>query len=201
MPKVTQLRPTKQAVPSAVLRNVERRRYLTPDEVDRLVATAGRLGRHGHRDATMILLAYRHGLRVSELVSLRWDQVNLKAGVLHVSRLKGSESGPHPLHGPELRALRRVQRDYGPSTYVFVSERGGPLTRSSVQKMLERVGEVASVGVRVHPHMLRHSCGYKLANDNVATRTIAAYLGHRNLNNAALYTRLAPGAFTKLWRD
>ncbi len=100
------------------------REYLSDSEIDSLMAAARKIGRHGHRDATLILLGYRHGLRVSELVSLRWQQVDLKQGVLHVSRAKNGTPSTHPLRGPELRALRRVQREYS-GTYVFSSERKG----------------------------------------------------------------------------
>lgn len=104
------------------------REYLTPDEVERLMNAARRTGRHGHRDATLILIliAYRHGLRVSELVALRWDQLDVKAGTLHVARLKNGRPSVHPIRGPELRALRRLQREYRTTPYVFVTERGGP---------------------------------------------------------------------------
>src|ERR1039457_3682251 len=87
-----------------------------------------KLGRHGARDRTLVLIAYRHGLRVSELVALRWDQVDLKAGLLHVARLKNDIASTHPIRGPELRALRELRRDYPSSPYLFVSELGGPLT-------------------------------------------------------------------------
>lgn len=93
-------------------REVRSREHLTPDEVERLISSAKSLGRHGHRDATLILVAYRHGLRVSELVALRWDMVNLKQGLLHVNRLKNGVASTHPIRGPEIRALRQLQRDY-----------------------------------------------------------------------------------------
>src|SRR5688500_15864536 len=116
---------------------VRSREHLTPGEVEKLMTAAERIGRHGHRDATLILLAYRHGLRVSELVSLRWDQLDLKAGLLHVTRLKNGVESTHPVRGPELRALRRLRRDYPESSaYVFSTERGGPLTDSGVRKIV-----------------------------------------------------------------
>ena len=126
--------------------NAERRtrEHLTPEEVDRLVAAAGRIGRHGHRDRTLILLAYRHGLRVSELVALRWEQVDLTQGLLHVSRLKNGVPSTHPLRGPELRGLRRLQRESMASAYVFVTERRGPLTGPGPS----RCGPVPARGVR-----------------------------------------------------
>jgi type 1 fimbriae regulatory protein FimE len=177
------------------------REHLTPDEVARLMVAAGRLGRHGHRDATLILLGYRHGLRVSELVALRWDQVDLKQGLLHVSRLKNGVASTHPLRGPELRALRRLQRDYAVSPYVFTTERHGPLTASLVRKIVARSGEKAQLGFPVHPHMLRHACGFKLANDGQDTRAIQHYLGHRNIQHTVRYTNLAPDRFRTFWRD
>jgi type 1 fimbriae regulatory protein FimE len=177
------------------------RQYLTPAEVEKLMVVAGKLGRHGHRDATLILLAYRHGLRVSELVSLRWDQVDLRQGLLHVSRLKNGVPSVHPLRGPELRALRRLKRDEEPSAYVFTTERGGPMTADNVRKLVARAGEEASIGFPVHPHQLRHACGFKLANDDHDTRSIQHYLGHKNIQHTVRYTELAPNRFRTFWRD
>ena len=107
---------------------------------------------------------YRHGFRVSEVVALRWDQIDLKQGLMHVNRVKNGVPSTHPLRGPELRALRQLQRDY-PGVYVFTTERGGPMTTATVRKMVARAGEVAKLPFPIHPHMLRHACGYKLAND------------------------------------
>ena len=182
--------------------DVRTREHLTPEEVEKLVGAAGRLGRHGGRDAALILIAYRHGLRVGELVALRWDQVDLRAGLLHVSRLKGGVPSTHPLRGPELRALRRLRRDYPASTaYVFTTERGGPLTESGVRKIVARAGAAAALPFPVHPHMLRHATGYKLANDGQDTRAIQHYLGHRNIVHTTRYTNLASDRFKMFWRD
>ena len=142
-----------------------KREYLTPDEVEKLLQASSKLGRHGARDRTLILLAYRHGLRVSELVAMRWDQVDLKAGLLHVARLKNGIASTHPIRGPELRALRELKRDYPNSPYLFVSELGGPMTPATVRKLIARAGEKAHLPFPIHPHMLRHSAGYKLANE------------------------------------
>lgn len=181
--------------------DVRSREYLKPDEVARLQKAAGELGRHGHRDATLILLAYRHGLRVSELVALRWDVVDLKAGTLHVSRAKNGTPSVHPLRGPELRALRKLQRDYPASPYVFTTERQGPLTTSTVRKLVARAGERAKLGFPVHPHMLRHACGFKLANDGHDTRALQHYLGHKNIQHTVRYTEMAPDRFKSFWKD
>jgi len=177
------------------------REFLTPAEVESLINAAEKLGRHGHRDGTMLLIAYRHGLRVSELCSLRWDQVDLTQGLLHVNRLKNGNASTHPLHGPELRALRKLQRDYQNSPYLFVAETGGPLTASTVRKMVARAGVAAGLDFPIHPHMLRHAAGYKLANDGQDTRAIQHYLGHKNISHTVVYTNLSPERFKDFWQD
>ena len=182
-------------------RKVRSREYLTPDEVKRLIAAVGAAGRHTGRDQTLLTLMYRHGLRVSEAVSLRWDQVDLKAGLLHVNRLKNGVASTHPLRGPELRKLRQLRRDYPDGPYLFVSERGGPMTASNVRKMVTRAGETAELGFPVHPHMLRHACGYKLANDGHDTRALQHYLGHKNITHTVRYTEMAPDRFKGFWKD
>ncbi len=177
------------------------REHLTPDEVDHLIVAAKSVGRHGHRDATLILTAYRHGLRVSELVALRWDMVDLKQGLLHVNRLKNGVTSTHPIRGPELRALRKLKRDYPDTPYLFVTERKGPLSTSAVRKIIARAGDKAEIGFPVHPHMLRHSTGYKLANDGHDTRAIQHYLGHRNIQHTVRYTELSANRFKDFWKD
>jgi site-specific recombinase XerD len=176
------------------------REYLTPSEVDKLVKAATK-NRHGHRDATMVLVCYRHGLRVSELVELEWSQVDFNAANVHVRRLKGSTDAVHPIRGDELRALRRLQREQDPkSSYVFTSERGSPFSTAGFLRMVQRAGEAAGLGFPVHPHMLRHATGFKLANDGVDTRTLQAYLGHKSIGNTVRYTELSPTRFKDLWR-
>jgi len=187
--------------PRKTNKEVRSREYLTPDEIERLMVAAKSRGRHGHRDVTLILIAYRHGLRVSELVALRWDMVDLKQGLLHVNRLKNGVESVHPIRGPELRALRKLQREYPDTPYLFVTERKGPLTTSTVRKIIARAGEKAKIGLPVHPHMLRHSTGYKLANDGHDTRAIQHYLGHKNIQHTVRYTELAANRFRDFWRD
>lgn len=185
-------------VPNASVRS---REYLTPDEVKMLMTAARKIGRHGHRDATLILLAYRHGLRVSELVALRWDQIDLKRGTVHVTRAKNGSDAVHPLRGLELRALRRLQRDYPVSPYLLTTERRGPLTSATVRKIIARAGREAGIAFPTHPHMLRHACGFKLANDGQDTRSIQAYLGHKNITHTTRYTELASDRFNSFWKD
>jgi type 1 fimbriae regulatory protein FimB/type 1 fimbriae regulatory protein FimE len=211
MNNVVALRPTQTTPPNIENRkvlptrrrnaDVRPREYLTPDEVERLVDHARKLGRHGHRDATLITLAYRHGLRVSELISLRWDMVDLKQGVVHVTRRKKGIPSTHPLRGPELRALRKLSAAYADSPYVFVTERKGPLTADTVRKLIARAGAAAGIPFPVHPHMLRHACGYKLANAGHDTRAIQQYLGHRNIQHTVRYTELCHDRFKDFWQD
>lgn len=184
-----------------VLLVAREREYLTEEEVDRLMKAARSVGRHGFRDATLILLAYRHGLRVSELIALKWTQFDLKQGHLAVVRAKNGTNSTHPLRGPEIRALRRLKREYGPDPYVFDTERRGPLTASTVRKMIARAGERAGIGFSVHPQMLRHGCGFKLANDRHDTRAIQHYLGHKQIQHTVRYTKLASGRFESFWKD
>jgi integrase len=176
------------------------REYLTETEVERLmVAVKG--NRWGHRDATMILMGCRHGLRVSELVDLRWDQIDFAAANLHVRRVKQGTPSTHPILGDELRALRRLQRQQEPRTpFVFTSERGAPFTTAGFARMVERAGAEAKLGFKAHPHMLRHACGYALANKGHDTRAIQAYLGHRNIQHTVRYTELSPTRFIQFWR-
>ena len=157
------------------------REYLSGSEIELLMKAAKGIGRHGHRDSTLILVAYRHALRVSELVALRWDSIDLEQGLMHINRLKGGVASSHPVSGVEIRALRRLQREYGKSPHVFTTERKGPLTSSTVRKMIARAGVNAGIQFPIHPHMLRHSTGYKLANDGQDTRSIQHYMGHRNI--------------------
>ena len=180
---------------------VRAREYLTDAEVARLIEAAGK-NRYGHRDATMVLVAYRHGLRASELVTLRWDAIDFAHGRVHVYRVKSGSESVHPLSGGELRALRRLRREQDPaSPFIFTSERGAPFTPAGFCKMVARLGIAADLGFPVHPHMLRHACGFKLANDGVDTRSLQAYLGHRNIQHTVRYTELASTRFKNFWRD
>ena len=184
--------------PNAELRN---REYLTDDEIKKLIKAAKRKGRHGHRDATMILVAYRHGLRASELLNLKWSQIDLKSAIIHIRRRKNGISSTHPLYGTEIRALRRLSKKPNATAYVFTTERGGPMAPSTFRKIVSRAGQVADLGMPVHPHMLRHSTGYKLANDGHTTRDIQHYLGHRNIQHTVHYTELARDRFDGFWDE
>ena len=188
---------TPRRPPNADLRT---REHLTEAEVERLMDVA-RKNRWGHRDATMVLVAYRHGFRAAELVDLRWDQIDFASGVLHVRRVKRGTPSTHPILGDELRALRRLQREQEPkSPFVFTSERGAPFSTDGFACMVERAGIEARLGFKAHPHMLRHACGYALANKGHDTRALQAYLGHRNIQHTVRYAELSPMQFRDFWR-
>jgi integrase len=180
---------------------VRSREYLTEAEVERLIKAAAS-NRYAHRDQTMILVTFRHGLRTIETTRLRWESVDFNRGELHVARAKNGKPGTHYMTGRELRALRRLKREQDPaSSYVFTSERGAPFAPRGFRQMIERLGAVAKFEFPLHAHMLRHACGYKLANDGVDTRSLQAYLGHRNINHTVRYTELSPARFKGFWKD
>jgi len=177
------------------------REHLTEAEVEALTAAARR-NRQGHRDATMVLIAFRHGLRAAELVDLQWAQVDFQKATLHVRRVKQGTPSTHPLWGDELRALRRLRREQRPpSAFAFTSERGAPFTTAGFARMVERAGRVAKLPFKAHPHMLRHACGYALANKGHDTRAIQAYLGHKNIQHTVRYTELSAKRFQDFWRS
>src|SRR5262249_36440676 len=150
---------------------------------------------HGHRNSTMILLAFRHCLRAAELVNLAWVQLNLDRNAwLNVRRVKNGSATTHPMQGDEIRALRELQRS-ADSTFVSTSERGGPFTTAGFAKMIARAGVEAKFKFGLHPHMLRHACGFALANKGHDTRALQAYLGHRNIQHTVRYTELSPTRF------
>ena len=184
--------------PNADLRT---REYLTEAEIERLLS-ATKANRGNHRDATMILVAYRHGLRASELTDLRWDQIDFATATLHVRRVKRGTPSTHPMLGDELRWLRRLHREQEPkSAFVFTSERGSPFSTAGFARMVERAGVGAGLGFKAHPHMLRHACGFALASKGHDTRALQAYLGHRNIQHTVRYTELAPERFKHFWKD
>lgn len=214
MAQVLALRATKEEAPTTVNRKValatplrkpnkeyRTREYLTPEEVDKVIKAAAKEGRHGHRDSTLLLILYRHGFRVSELVSLQWDAIDFTQGFIHVSRMKNGIDSIHPLSGRELRALRKLRKDYPDTPYLFQSELKAPLKSDAVRKIITRAGNKADLGFTIHPHMFRHACGYKLANDGHDTRAIQQYLGHKNIQHTVRYTDLAPNRFKGFFKD
>ena len=176
------------------------REHLTRSEVERLIEAA-KTNRYRHRDATMLLVAYRHGPRASELCELEWSQVDFNGATLHVHRAKNGKAASHPIRGDEMRALRKLQREAPKSAFVFVNERGTPFSPDGFNWLVKRAGQKAGLPFQVHAHMLRHSAGYKLAGDGHDTLAIQDYLGHRNISNTVRYTELSPTRFKNFWRD
>lgn len=160
---------------------------------------AAKVGRHPVRDRALIMLMYRHGLRVSEVNSLRWHQIDFTRKHIHVHRRKNGKPSTHPLYGDELRLLRQLQRDYPDTPYIFISERKARMSERIIHQIVQRAGEKAGLNFPAHPHMLRHGCGYHLANRGTDTRVIQDYLGHRQIQHTVKYTELAPGRFMGLW--
>jgi type 1 fimbriae regulatory protein FimB/type 1 fimbriae regulatory protein FimE len=177
-----------------------KREHLIPNEVERLIEAA-KGNRHGHRDSTMILIAYRHGLRASELCGLEWSQIDFDSATLHVRRVKNGKPATHPIRGDEMRALRKLQRESSKSVYVFVNERGAPFSPDGFNWLVKRAGQKAELPFQVHAHMLRHSAGFKLAGDGHDTRAIQDWLGHKNIQHTVRYTELSPARFKDFWRD
>ncbi|HAW2412736.1 TPA: tyrosine-type recombinase/integrase [Escherichia coli] len=183
------------------------RKFLTHHEVS-LLLRAVLKGRHPERDACMILLAFIHGLRVSEMLSLRLADLELESRKLCVRRLKNGFSTVHPLLTEEVQCIKNwlkaretiklpaaEERDW-----LFISRSGRPLTRQRFYNLLAEAGRNAGLAVAVHPHMLRHGCGYALADNGIDTRLIQDYLGHRNIRHTVIYTASNSARFERLWK-
>jgi len=170
-------------------KNIDRREreYLTPEEVALLIEAARNIGRHATRDATIILIAYRHGLRPGEIVNLNWRNIDFETQTIQVIRLKHGRESVHELGSDELEALRKLQVKYLANEYVFCSERKRPLKKRAVHTIVARAALLAGIEFPVHPHMLRHSKGHQLAADGADSRSIQQYFGHRNIGSAGLY--------------
>jgi integrase len=177
------------------------REYLLPAEIEKLIKAA-KGGRWAHRDATLITVGYRHGLRAVELAGLQWDQVEFgRSARLHVRRAKGGTPSVHPIQGDELRMLTALRRKYPESGYVFASERGTPFTPDAINRLIKNIGKRTKLSMPIHCHMLRHSTGYALANRGVDTRAIQAWLGHASITHTTRYTQLSAARFKDFWRD
>ena len=177
------------------------RDYLTRDEVASLLRAAKKSPRHGARNHAMILIAYRHGLRASEVINLRLSDVDLRTGTIYCRRAKGSRSSLHPLKPDEVAALEKVlgDRTRQATDFVFPSERSEKMSRSAFWRIVSYAGDRAGLPVKAYAHQLRHACGYYLANRGCDLRLIQDYLGHKQIQNTVRYTALNPARFAGLW--
>ena len=164
-----------------------------------LAALANKDRFFAQRDFLAVLLSYRHGLRVSELVGLRWQAIDFVAARIHIYRLKNGNPGTHPLQADELRSLKSLRKFYD-SPWVFTAKNGIPLTRDGVAKLLRRLSKIAKLEISTHWHMFRHSCGFYLAAKGYDTRLILEYLGHKSIQHTVGYTALSPNRFEGLWK-
>lgn len=174
------------------------RDFLSPGEME-LLLKAARRGRYGVRDHAMLLLAYRHGLRATELVRMKRRDVSVTEGRIWVSRSKNGLSTSQPLGGDELRALKTclAKREDG-LPWLFLSSQGGQMTRQNFYYLVKESGLRAGLGP-VHPHMLRHSCGFALAEKGTDTRLMQDWLGHRDIRHTTRYSRTSAKRFEGLW--
>ena len=179
------------------------RKHLVSAEVEKLIA-AVKGSRNGVRDRCLLLLMFRHGLRVSEACGLLLAQVDIESRVLHVERLKKGLSTTHPLRSDEIRVIKAwliERRRLGPEgDAFFVSERRSPVSRKTAWAAIRDYGVKAGLSLPAHPHMLRHACGFALADQGADTRLIQDYLGHRNIQHTVMYTATNPARFERLWR-
>jgi type 1 fimbriae regulatory protein FimB len=187
-------------------RKPRRLEYLTTDEIDKLLAASKASSRNPVRDYCMLLLMFRHGLRVSELCSIKLSDISVETKEFHVTRLKGCDGGPHELYNGESPAIRAwlVERaKMNPPAdcdTLFISERRKPLSRCTVWLLIAQVAREAGLEhLEIHPHMLRHSCGYALVNKGTDIRIIQGYLGHRSISSTVRYTNLDRKRFAKLF--
>ncbi|EBF4782834.1 pilus assembly protein [Salmonella enterica subsp. diarizonae] len=186
---------------------MQKRKFLTHHEVNLLLQTVKK-GRDSARNFCMILLAYVHGLRVSELLSLQISDLELATKRIYIQRIKNGFSTVQPLQKEEVTALTKwlhernsINHDHLVNNpWLFISRTGKPLSRQRVYNILAAAGESAGLDIKVHPHMLRHACGYALADNGVDTRLIQDYLGHRNIRHTVIYTASNSMRFEKIWK-
>lgn len=178
------------------------REYLNLDEVNALADAAKRTGRNGFRDRLIVWTLFRHAFRVAELCRLTWDDITFaRTCTMNVRRVKRGTPSTHSLSGEEIRELRQLQREQQPSRFVFTSERGTPISQRAVHHVIARAGEIAGIEFPVHPHMLRHAKGFRLASKGEDTRAIQAFFGHRRIESTVTYTDMDPNRFRDFAED
>jgi type 1 fimbriae regulatory protein FimB/type 1 fimbriae regulatory protein FimE len=174
------------------------REYLTESEINSLIAAAIHT-KHINRNKLIIYMMFYHGLRVSELINLKWEQVCLKNKIIHINRAKNGVPSIHPLKKRELYYLKQLLPNHIKKGFIFNSERGEPFSARQIHYIIHRMALHSDINILVHPHMLRHSCGYFLANKGVDTRSIQAYLGHADIKSTVIYTEISPARFANFF--
>ena len=177
------------------------REYLTVDEVNQLRKAVRKNSQFLDRDEAIILVGFRHGLRLKELADLKWDQINFKDNLMHVKRAKNGLASTHPIKPDELRLLKKLSKDPKRQKHVFISRNNLPISEKTLNTIIKKAGKDAGLDFPIHPHMLRHGCGYYLANKGIDTRAIQLYMGHRNIQSTVIYTQLDATRFDNFWED
>lgn len=180
------------------MKNLRERRHLTPDEVSQLIEQADR-GRYPARDRLMIEMMFRHGLRVSELVNLRWSDIDWTRGRILVRRMKAGRDTTHPLNQSEKYALKSLKPPHERQGAIFTSERGQQMSRGNVNRIVAEIANETDIPIRVTPHRLRHACGFALASKGVDAFKIQQFMGHKSIMSTALYVDLAGRELTDIW--
>ncbi len=175
------------------------REHLTQSEVNKLMDAAKRTAQNSHRNYCIVLMGFRHGLRVSEIAALKWSDVDFDRGSIYINRAKGSIPGTHPMAGDELRALRKLQREYPDRPFLFVGRGNAPMDSTAISGMVKRLGNGGELlGFPIHAHMLRHTCGFLMCDRGYDLRLVQAWLGHSNIQNTVGYTALSSRQFDKV---
>ncbi|EPV8391287.1 tyrosine-type DNA invertase [Klebsiella aerogenes] len=182
---------------------IKKRNFLTQNEIESLL-NAANSGPHAARNYCLTLLCFIHGFRASEICRLRISDIDLRSKCIYIHRLKKGFSTTHPLLNKEILALKRwlnIRDEYPQSTseWLFLSRKGNPLSRQQFYQIISASGDQAGLPLEIHPHMLRHSCGFALANMGIDTRLIQDYLGHRNIRHTVWYTASNAGRFYGIW--
>lgn len=179
------------------------RKHLTTFEIERILKETMH-GANYERNYCLLLMCFLHGARVSEIISWKLSDIDFEAGHIYIKRLKNGFSTIHPLIEREKKALRawmevRKGSEVDKNDYLFISKKGKPISRQQVYLLLKKYGKMASLNIQAHPHMLRHSCGYALADRWIDTRLIQDYLGHKNIRHTVIYTASNPERFKNVW--
>jgi integrase len=147
------------------------------------------------------LVTFLHGLRVSELIDLGWDDIDWRKGTIAIRRLKGSIDGTHYLERDEAIGLKRLQKEQEPKRpHIFTSERGQAFTRFAINKMIATAGQNAKITWPVHPHCLRHTTGTIQANGGMDAWRWSKLMGHASIANTTKYVRMSPEPLKDGWR-